>query len=119
MDDIFEELYYQFVYLPKKDACPERTARWEPFFHGAPWTWSTPRTDWSTTPPSRAFRKGFVWGSVWDWPSLLLKICNCEGHQLLLAGLLQGGHPVGLAGHRPLKYVAHVPAFPKFSSRSS
>lgn len=25
-----------FVYLPKKDACPERTARWEPFFHGAP-----------------------------------------------------------------------------------
>ena len=30
MDDIFEELYYQFVYLPKKDACPERTARWEP-----------------------------------------------------------------------------------------
>ena len=36
MDDIFEELYYQFVYLPKKDACPERTARWEPFFHGAP-----------------------------------------------------------------------------------
>ena len=32
MDDIFEELYYQFVYLPKKDACPERTARWEPFF---------------------------------------------------------------------------------------
>ena len=20
----------------KKDACPERTARWEPFFHGAP-----------------------------------------------------------------------------------
>ena len=25
MDDIFEELYYQFVYLPKKDACPERT----------------------------------------------------------------------------------------------
>ena len=36
MDDIFEELYYQFVYLPKKDACPERTARWEPFFRGAP-----------------------------------------------------------------------------------
>ena len=36
MDDIFEELYYQFVYLPKKDACPERTARWEPFFHDAP-----------------------------------------------------------------------------------
>ena len=36
MDDIFEELYYQFDYLPKKDACPERTARWEPFFHGAP-----------------------------------------------------------------------------------
>ena len=36
MDDIFEELYYQFVYLPKKDACPERTARCEPFFHGAP-----------------------------------------------------------------------------------
>ena len=29
MDDIFEELYYQFVYLPKKDACPERTARWD------------------------------------------------------------------------------------------
>lgn len=21
---------------PEKDACPERTARWEPFFHGAP-----------------------------------------------------------------------------------
>ena len=34
MDDIFEELYYQFVYLPKKDACPERTARWERLPHG-------------------------------------------------------------------------------------
>ena len=119
MDDIFEELYYQFVYLPKRTPVPSAPPVGNPSSTVLPWTWSTPRTDWSTTPPSRAFRRGSVWGSVWDWPSLLLKICNCEGHQLLLAGLLQGGHPVGLAGHRPLKYVAHVPGVPKFSSRSS
>ena len=53
MDDIFEELYYQFVYLPKKDACPERTARWEPFFHGAPLVYNASLT---------GFQEGFRLG---------------------------------------------------------
>ncbi len=71
----------------------------------------------SRTRFGRVWRSGF--GLVWSWGLrtrcmsflrlLLPQVSHRQLHELLLGGGLQRRHPVGLPGHRPLKYVAHVP----------
>lgn len=85
------ELYYQFV-ISRKDACPERT----PAVGNLLPRCSPDLIDAKTSTGLQRLPHGLSGRVSSRCPSgtglLLLKICNCEGHQLLLAGLLQGGH---------------------------